>query len=333
MEEVEILTVKITPNGSKKVKGPGQGKKNNPQAIFSKFNLPNPVFPKDENFIPIAGHDEKVQRQVRNRTGYKFDPNAPANTNFTRSVGQMRGKVYQFKGSWSSIGSHGNKRRPTMGLNQLHASSRPKLQPNPKSKANITPASFDNVHVPDVRSPEKEGTLRTIVIDGQNVAVEHAKANGGLVIFNHNQGSSSGGAAPRFSCDGIRICVDYFKKRGHKDVIAFVPQFRQKRSQSDKPEILERLNAEGILTFTPCKQIDGKAYNSYDDRFIVQCAALKNAVIISNDNYRDLAIEDAKMKNVIDNHVLKFVWVGDTLMFSQDPLGKNGPSLEEFLKH
>ena len=44
-------------------------------------------------------------------------------------------------------------------------------------------------------------------------------------------------------------------------------------------------------------------------------------------------VEDAKMKNVIDNHVLKFVWVGDTLMFSQDPLGKNGPSLEEFLKH
>ena len=127
--------------------------------------------------------------------------------------------------------------------------------------------------------------------------------------------------------------MDYFKKRGHKDVIAFVPQFRQKRSQSDKPEILERLNAEGILKFTPCKQIDGKAYNSYDDRFIVQCAALKNAVIISNDNYRDLAVEDAKMKNVIDNHVLKFVWVGDTLMFSQDPLGKNGPSLEEFLKH
>ena len=156
-------------------------------------------------------------------------------------------------------------------------------------------------------------------------------ANGGLVIF--HQGSSGGSAAPRFSCDGIRICVDYFKKRGHKDVIAFVPQFRQKRTQSDKPEILERLNQEGILKFTPCKQIDGRAYNSYDDRFIVQCAALKNAVIISNDNYRDLALEDPKLKNVIDTHVLKFVWGGNTLMFSQDPLGKNGPSLEDFLKH
>ena len=75
-----------------------------------------------------------------------------------------------------------------MGLNQLHASSRPKLQPNPTSKANLTPASFDNVHVPDVKSPEKEGTLRTIVIDGQNVAVEHAKGNTSKSLCNTDSG-------------------------------------------------------------------------------------------------------------------------------------------------
>ena len=156
-------------------------------------------------------------------------------------------------------------------------------------------------------------------------------ANGGLVISNKN--SHGGGAAPRFSCDGIRICVDYFKRRGHQEIFAFVPQFRQKRSQSNNPEILEELNREGILKFTPCKQIDGKAYNSYDDRFIVQSAAMLNAVIISNDNYRDLAQEDMKLKDVIDNHILKFVWLNNTLMFAQDPLGKNGPTLEQFLRH
>ena len=51
--EVEILTVKITPNGTKKVKGPKKPKSNNPQKIFSKFNFPNPVFPKDDNYIPL----------------------------------------------------------------------------------------------------------------------------------------------------------------------------------------------------------------------------------------------------------------------------------------
>ena len=127
--------------------------------------------------------------------------------------------------------------------------------------------------------------------------------------------------------------MEYFKRRGHQEVYAFVPQFRQKRSQSDKPEILDALNREGILKFTPCKQIDGKAYNSYDDRFIVQGAATLNAVIISNDNYRDLAQEDENLKDVIDNHILKFVWLNNTLMFAQDPLGKNGPTLEQFLRH
>jgi hypothetical protein len=66
-----------------------------------------------------------------------------------------------------------------MGLNQLQASSRTKLNSNVnlQSKANIAPNAFDNVHVPDLKSPEKRGALRTIVIDGQNVAVEHAKGN------------------------------------------------------------------------------------------------------------------------------------------------------------
>jgi hypothetical protein len=97
---------------------------------------------------------------------------------------------------------------------------------------------------------------------------------------------------------------------------------------------LERLNNQGILKYTPCRQINGLAYNSYDDRFIVQYAALTDGVIVSNDNYRDLAHENyVALKDVIDKRLLKFVWVGNTLMFSQDPMGRNGPPLEQFLKH
>ena len=157
-------------------------------------------------------------------------------------------------------------------------------------------------------------------------------ANGGLVMY-QQRSTRGGAAAPKFSAEGISICVDYFRKRGHKEIIVFVPAFRSKKSRSDKPEILERLNREGILKYTPCKQIDGRAHNSYDDRFVVQCAALMKAIIVSNDNYRDLLQEDCTLKNVIDNRVLKYVWVGNTLMFPPDPLGKNGPSLEQFLQH
>ena len=108
--EVEILTVKITPNGSKKVKGPSKAKSNNPQKIFSKFNLPNPVFPKDENFIPVSDKQEKSKRHTRNSAGYRFDPKAKANTNFTPLSDHMPGKVYTFQGSAASTGSYGGNR-------------------------------------------------------------------------------------------------------------------------------------------------------------------------------------------------------------------------------
>ena len=64
-----------------------------------------------------------------------------------------------------------------MGLNQLRASSRSKLPATFQSQSDVAPNAFHNVFVPEGKSPDKQGTLRTIVIDGQNVAVEHAKGN------------------------------------------------------------------------------------------------------------------------------------------------------------
>ena len=65
---------------------------------------------------------------------------------------------------------------------------------------------------------------------------------------------------------------------------------------------------------------------------IVQYATLKGGVVVSNDNYRDLVEEDPKMRETIENRLLMFNWVaGDTLMFPQDPLGRNGPNLDTFL--
>ena len=51
---------------------------------------------------------------------------------------------------------------------------------------------------------------RPIVIDGSNVAVQHSIATG---------------RGTRFSCQGIKICVDFFQMRGH-EVTVFVPQYR-----------------------------------------------------------------------------------------------------------
>ena len=97
--EIEILTVKITPNDTKKVKAPENCKTMTPQKILSKFNFPNPVFPQNSNYIPLSSGEIKSRRQTRNSTGYRFDPKSKANVNFTPLVDEMAGKVFTFHGS------------------------------------------------------------------------------------------------------------------------------------------------------------------------------------------------------------------------------------------
>ena len=45
--------------------------------------------------------------------------------------------------------------------------------------------------------------------------------------------------------------------------------------------------------------VDGKAMNSYDDRYIVQFAAVKGGVIVTRDNYNDLLAENPAWEETI----------------------------------
>lgn len=42
--------------------------------------------------------------------------------------------------------------------------------------------------------------------------------------------------------------------------------------------------------------------------------------------------ENFKWKKTIEQRLLMPTWVDDILMFPKDPLGKNGPTLDDFLK-
>ena len=70
-----------------------------------------------------------------------------------------------------------------------------------------------------------------------------------------------------FSCRGIRVCVDYFRARGHQTIIAFVPHFKGRRSQTVDMEVLDQLETEGIVKTTPGRMVDGKRISAYDDRY------------------------------------------------------------------
>uniref|UniRef100_A0A182M148 C3H1-type domain-containing protein n=1 Tax=Anopheles culicifacies TaxID=139723 RepID=A0A182M148_9DIPT len=162
-----------------------------------------------------------------------------------------------------------------------------------------------------------EESLRPIVIDGSNVAMSH-------------------GNKEVFSCRGIRLCVDWFKNRGHKDITVFVPKWRKESSRPDNPvkdgEILNELEKERMLVFTPSRLVGGKRMVCYDDRYILKLAADNDGIVVSNDNYRDLVQESSEFKKVVEERVLMYSFVNDRFMPPDDPLGRSGPTLDNFLR-
>ncbi|KAL0630151.1 putative ribonuclease ZC3H12C [Plecturocebus cupreus] len=139
-----------------------------------------------------------------------------------------------------------------------------------------------------------------------------------------------------FSCRGIKLAVDWFLERGHKDITVFVPAWRKEQSRPDAlitdQEILRKLEKEKILVFTPSRRVQGRRVVCYDDRFIVKLAFESDGIIVSNDNYRDLANEKPEWKKFIDERLLMYSFVNDKFMPPDDPLGRHGPSLDNFLR-
>ncbi|XP_053347040.1 ribonuclease ZC3H12A [Clarias gariepinus] len=164
---------------------------------------------------------------------------------------------------------------------------------------------------------QDEDALRPIVIDGSNVAMSH-------------------GNKEVFSCLGIQLAVKYFLDRGHTDVTVFVPSWRREQPRPDVPitdqQILRELERKKILVFTPSRRVAGKRVVCYDDRFIVKLAYDVDGIIVSNDTYRDLQGEKPEWKRFIEERLLMYSFVNDKFMLPDDPLGRHGPTLENFLR-
>ncbi|XP_026140496.1 endoribonuclease ZC3H12A-like [Carassius auratus] len=164
---------------------------------------------------------------------------------------------------------------------------------------------------------EPESDLKPIVIDGSNVAMSH-------------------GNKEVFSCRGIELAVNYFLDRGHRNITVFVPSWRKEQPRPDVPisdqHILEELERKKILVFTPSRRVGGKRVVCYDDRFIVKLAHDLDGIIVSNDTYRDLQSERPEWKRCIEERLLMYSFVNDKFMPPDDPLGRHGPNLDNFLR-
>ncbi|NXI88929.1 ZC12D ribonuclease, partial [Rhipidura dahli] len=163
---------------------------------------------------------------------------------------------------------------------------------------------------------DASSSLRPIVIDGSNVAMSH-------------------GNKEVFSCWGIQLAVDWFLERGHTYIKVFVPLWRKEPPRQDSPiadqHILEELEKQSILVYTPSRKVKGKRVVCYDDRYIVKVAYEKDGIIVSNDHYRDLQNENPEWKWFIEQRLLMYSFVSNRFMPPDDPLGRHGPTLSNFL--
>lgn len=169
----------------------------------------------------------------------------------------------------------------------------------------------------DFNAISRATELRPVVIDGSNVAMSH-------------------GNKEVFSCKGIKICVDWFRGRGHKEITVFVPSWRKETARPNTPitdqEVLLQLEREKVLVFTPSRNVNGKRLVCYEDRYILKLAAGIEGIVVSNDNYRDLVLESSEFKKVVEERLLMYTFVNDRFMPPDDPLGRTGPTLDLFLR-
>lgn len=115
----------------------------------------------------------------------------------------------------------------------------------------------------------------------------------------------------------------------------FVPSWRKESSKPESPiidqDVLTRLEEDNILVWTPSRCINGRRVICYDDRFIIRLAHQTDGIIVSNDNFRDLQNESTDWKKVIEQRLLMYSFVDDRFMPPDDPAGRYGPNLNEFL--
>lgn len=88
---------------------------------------------------------------------------------------------------------------------------------------------------------------------------------------------------------------------------SLICRFRLRTDQ----DILTELERARILVFTPSREIGGKRMVCYDDRYILRLAAELDGVVVSNDNYRDLANESPAFRSVVQNNILMYSFVND----------------------
>ncbi|XP_015420178.1 PREDICTED: NEDD4-binding protein 1, partial [Myotis davidii] len=199
----------------------------------------------------------------------------------------------------------------------------------------------DTLKVPyklELKNEPGRTDLKHIVIDGSNVAITV------LALLRCAVGSSSGEAqrmatAALLSKESVSAAAATARQHQFLIVSMFGPNDDIKcRSRlcptpsRTEQHFLTQLQELGILSLTPARMVFGERIASHDDRFLLHLADKTGGIIVTNDNFREFVTESVSWREIITKRLLQYTFVGDIFMVPDDPLGRSGPRLEEFLR-
>nr|XP_006217361.1 protein NYNRIN isoform X1 [Vicugna pacos] len=241
-------------------------------------------------------------------------PSSRSSASFPKGQGEAGRQGPQASGTLSPSSKHQPQAEGLLGAWE----GAPRQSPR-HPQANSTVTSFQRYHealntpfeLNLSGEPGNQG-LRRVVIDGSSVAMVH-----GLQHF--------------FSCRGIAMAVQYFWNRGHREVTVFVPTWQLKKNRRVREShFLTKLHSLKMLSITPSQLENGKKITTYDYRFMVKLAEETDGIIVTNEQLHVLMNNSKKL--MVKDRLLPFTFAGNLFMVPDDPLGRDGPTLDEFLK-
>ena len=154
---------------------------------------------------------------------------------------------------------------------------------------------------------EEQEQATEIVIDGPNIAMSHS--------VNKWPGSAR----------GIEYSIRYYQKLGWK-VRAIVPRhFLAKKSHRgvDDPELLEKLQGEGVVFTVPSQD--------HDDNYWIAYAFQSGAYVVTNDRMKDHAEKHSEGQDVFfqwrQKRVISYAFIDDTFLPNPDFKLPSAPKL------
>jgi hypothetical protein len=160
----------------------------------------------------------------------------------------------------------------------------------------------------------QKGKFRPMIVDGMNI------------------GQMTGGK--NFSVQGLRIVFNHLKDLGYEnnDIIIIMKNIDRNSLTKYDQSLISKFGKLNVLHWAPQRKVGNDLITSDDNLFILENAYIHEGIVLTKDQYRNHYKKYPKYQDIIKNRMIKPTFINNRLILPVDPLGIDGPKLDDFLR-